>query len=187
MKLKSWQRPPGREHVHRVSYEYFIRHDGFDEALCSLFTSVFRRNSAGQYRGQPLPGPASQEGLFLETGEVVGRGYVPSCPSQKFVKKDEGDKSGGGGEGRAHLLPGGDQVLVGFEDVSQSFLDVFLLHAGQHSGGQEQRQTPLLPVRAEACDQHCAANCRHRLKLSRTWSIARFYVKDTPPAEKTMC
>lgn len=119
-------------------------------------------DSAGQHRGQPRPRPASQEGLFLETGGVVGGGYVPSCPSQKFVKKDERDKRGVGGGG-AHLLPGGNQVLVGFEDVSQSLLDVFLLHAGQHSGRQEERQTPLLPVRAEGWNKPCAANCLHCL------------------------
>lgn len=48
--------------------------------------------------------------------------------------------------GAAYFFPRGHEVLVGFEDVRQSLLDVFLLHAGQHSGGQEQWQTPLLSV-----------------------------------------
>lgn len=41
------------------------------------------------------------------------------------------------------------QVLVGLEDVSESFFDVFLFHARQHCGRQEQRQTPLLPADAQ--------------------------------------
>lgn len=69
---------------------------------------------------------------------------VPSRPPQKFVNKGEGRQKRR--RRLAHLLPRGNQVLVGFEDVCQSLLDVLLLHAGQNSGGQEQRQTPLLPV-----------------------------------------
>lgn len=49
-------------------------------------------------------------------------------------------------KGAAYFFPRRHEVLVGFEDVRQSFLDVFLLHAGQHSRGQEQRKTPLLPA-----------------------------------------
>lgn len=71
-------------------------------------------------------------------------GYVSSRPPQKFVNKGEGRQKRR--RRLAHLLPRGNQVLVGFEDVRQSLLDVLLLHAGQNSGGQEQRQTPLLPV-----------------------------------------
>lgn len=41
------------------------------------------------------------------------------------------------------------QVLVGLEDVSESFFDVFFFHARQHCGRQEQRQTPLLPADAQ--------------------------------------
>lgn len=99
----------------------------------------------------------------------MGAGYVPSCPSQKFVKKGKETKEEEGvvvveeEEGGAHLLPRGDQVLVGFEDVSQSLLDVFLLHAGQHSWRQEQRQTPLLPAGAEDWNEPCVANCLHCL------------------------
>lgn len=46
----------------------------------------------------------------------------------------------------AYFFPQRHEVLVGFEDVRQSLPDVFLLHAGQHGGRQEQRETPLLPV-----------------------------------------
>lgn len=47
-------------------------------------------------------------------------------------------KGRGRQRGAAYFFPRGHEVLVGFEDVRQSLLDVFLLHAGQHSGGQEQ-------------------------------------------------
>ena len=49
----------------------------------------------------------------------------------------------------AYFFPRRHEVLVGFEDVHQSLLDVFLLHAGQHGGRQEERQTPLLSVEGE--------------------------------------
>lgn len=39
--------------------------------------------------------------------------------------------------------------MVGLEDVSESFFDVFFFHARQHCGRQEQRQTPLLPADAQ--------------------------------------
>lgn len=45
-----------------------------------------------------------------------------------------------------HLFTRRHQVLVGFEDVSEGFFDVLLLHARQHGWRQEQRQTPLLPA-----------------------------------------
>lgn len=60
---------------------------------------------------------------------------------QKFITRAAKDK-----KGAAHFFPRRHEVLVGFEDVRQSFLDVFLLHAGQHSRGQEQRKTPLFSV-----------------------------------------
>lgn len=47
---------------------------------------------------------------------------------------------------KAYFFPRRHEVLVGFEDVRQSLLDVFLLHAGQHSRGQKQWKTPLLPA-----------------------------------------
>lgn len=57
---------------------------------------------------------------------------------QKFLTKAAKDK-----KGATYFFPRRHEVLVSFEDVRQSFLDVFLLHAGQHSRGQEQRKTPL--------------------------------------------
>lgn len=60
---------------------------------------------------------------------------------QKFRTKAAKDK-----KGAAYFFPRRHEVLVGFEDVRQSFLDVFLLHAGQHSWGQEQQKTPLFSV-----------------------------------------
>lgn len=48
--------------------------------------------------------------------------------------------------GAAYFLPRRHKVLVGFEDVRQSLLDVFLLHAEKNSRGQEERKTPLLSV-----------------------------------------
>lgn len=53
---------------------------------------------------------------------------------QKFISRAAKDKKGG-----AYFFPRRHEVLVGFEDVRHSFLDVFLFHAGQHSRGQEQR------------------------------------------------
>lgn len=62
---------------------------------------------------------------------------------QKFANKGKEIKSA------CYFFPRRHEVLVGFEDVCQSFFDVFLLRAGQHSRRQEQRQAPLLSVEGE--------------------------------------
>lgn len=64
---------------------------------------------------------------------------VFSYVCQKFITKGEKET-----KEASYFFPRRHEVLVGFEDVRQSLLDVFLLHAGQHGGGQEQRETPLL-------------------------------------------
>ena len=49
-------------------------------------------------------------------------------------------------EAALYLFTRRHQVLVCFEDVSECFFDILLLHAGEHCRRQEQRQTPLLPA-----------------------------------------
>lgn len=46
-----------------------------------------------------------------------------------------------------HLFAWRHQVLVGFQDVCERFLDVLLLHAGQHRWRQKLCQTPLLSIK----------------------------------------
>lgn len=54
-----------------------------------------------------------------------------------------------GSSSTLYLFTRRHQVLVGFEDVSESFFDVLLFHAREHSRRQEQCQTPLLPAHAQ--------------------------------------
>lgn len=63
----------------------------------------------------------------------------------------------------AYFLPWRHEVLVSLEDMCQSLLDVFLFHAGQHRGGQEQWQTPLLPT-----ERRCVSAKRHARKRTST-------------------
>ena len=55
------------------------------------------------------------------------------CVCQKFINKGKERQKCAG-----YFFPWRHEVLVGLEDVCQSFLDVFLLHAGQHGRRQEQ-------------------------------------------------
>lgn len=76
-------------------------------------------------------------GYFRTLHQKTGGGRevraLRTCVSEVYRQRAEGDK-----EEPAYFFPRGHEVLVGFEDVRQSLLDVFLLHAGQHGGGQEQ-------------------------------------------------
>lgn len=65
------------------------------------------------------------------------------------------------------------QVLVGFEDVSEGFFDVFLFHAGQHGGRQEQRQTPLLPADVQVIKRRSLSRCAKQ-SSHHPWPVIDF-------------
>lgn len=71
VKLKPCRRPPGRGRVRCVKYEYFMMREAvLTSGRLIIHISIQAAaagGSSGQHGGQPLPGPAWQGGLFLET------------------------------------------------------------------------------------------------------------------------
>lgn len=113
------------------------------ECVCGSMNNLFSLLSL-KFKIRPHKGSLVDKGENLSApkhgGEAILGNHVRKRESvcarvccQKFVTRAGKDK-----KGAAYFFPWRHEVLVGFEDVRQSFLDVFLLHAGQHSRGQEQ-------------------------------------------------
>lgn len=128
-------------------YEYFIMHTVWRGTLLIILISIqglFDRGAEVDKGGNLYKVHRGRGRLFSDVASENrgerGAGSVHMCVRSLLVK------GRGRQRGAAYFFPRGHKVLVSFEDVRQSLLDVFLLHAGQHCGGQEQWQTPLLSV-----------------------------------------
>lgn len=75
-----------------------------------------------------------------------------------------------------HLFAWRHQVLVGFQDVCERFLDVLLFHAGQNRWRQKLCQTPLLSIKTRR--ETLNSNALHN---SQTPFIFSSHLKEPPP------